>query len=94
MGYVLERLRRGVVVRADRGECRAGVLIGAPAPSRYLVVYRIPAGGIRLMERLVPGRVVGGKEALHGKKHDEKAEDDKAKKAKKAKKTKKAEYPY
>ena len=29
------------------------------------------------MERFVPGRV-GGKEALHGKKHDEKAKDDKA----------------
>jgi len=37
---------------------------------------------------------VGGKEALHGKKHDEKDEDDKAKKAKKAEKTKKDEYPY
>ncbi len=46
------------------------------------------------MERFVPGRVVGGKEALHGKKHDEKAKDDKVEKAKKAKKTKKAEYPY
>jgi hypothetical protein len=34
---------------------------------------------------------VGAKEARHGKRHDEKAEDDKAKKAKK---TKKAEYPY
>ena len=45
------------------------------------------------MERFVPGRV-GGKEALHGKKHDEKDEDDKAKKAKKAEKTKKDEYPY
>jgi hypothetical protein len=54
-----------------------------------LVVYRIPAGGIRLMERFVPGRV-GGKEALHGKKHDEKAKDDKAKKAKKAKNPKNA----
>jgi hypothetical protein len=34
------------------------------------------------MERFVPGRV-GEKEARHGKKHDEKAKDDKAKKAKK-----------
>jgi hypothetical protein len=37
---------------------------------------------------------VGAKEARHGKRHDEKAKDDKAKEAKKAKKTKKAEYPY
>jgi hypothetical protein len=43
------------------------------------------------MERFAPGRVVGGKEARHGKKHDEKAKDDKAKKAKK---TKKDEYSY
>jgi hypothetical protein len=42
------------------------------------------------MERFAHGRV-GGKEALHGKKHAKKDEDDKAKKAKK---TKKAEYPY
>ena len=45
------------------------------------------------MERFAPGRV-GGKEARHGKKHDEKAKDDKAKKAEKATKAKKAEYPY
>ncbi len=63
-------------------------------PSRCWVVYRIPAGGITLMERFAPGRE-GGKEARHGKKHDEKAKDDKAKKDKKgknAKKGKKAEY--
>ena len=47
-----------------------------------------------LMERFAPGRVVGAKEALHGKRHDEKDEDDKAKEAKKAEKTKKAERPY
>ncbi len=41
------------------------------------------------MERFVPGRVVGGKEALHGKKHDEKAKDGKAKKDKDAKNAKK-----
>jgi hypothetical protein len=58
------------------------------------VVYRIPAEGIVLMERFAPGRVVGAKEARHGKRHDEKDEDDKAKEAKKAKETKKAEYPY
>ena len=46
------------------------------------------------MERFAPGRVVGGKEARYGKRHDEKDEDDKAKTAKTAKKTKKAEYPY
>jgi hypothetical protein len=40
------------------------------------------------MERFAPGRVAGGKEARHGKRHDEKD------KAKTAKKTKKAEYPY
>ena len=37
------------------------------------------------MERFVPGRVVGAKEARHGKKHEEKAKDDTAKKAKDAK---------
>ena len=47
-----------------------------------------------LMGRFAPGRVVGAKEALHGKRHDEKDEDDKVKEAKKAKKTKKAERPY
>jgi hypothetical protein len=36
-----------------------------------------------------PGRVVGAKEARHGKKHDEKAKDDKAKKDKDAKNVKK-----
>jgi hypothetical protein len=41
------------------------------------------------MERFAPGRVVGAKEARHGKKHDEKAEDDKAKKDKDAKDAKK-----
>ena len=46
------------------------------------------------MERFAPGRVVGGKEARRGKKHDEKAKDDKAEKAEKATKAKKAEYPY
>jgi hypothetical protein len=40
------------------------------------VVYRIPVEGIVLTKRFAPGRVVSGKEALHGKKHDEKAEDD------------------
>ncbi len=36
------------------------------------------------MERFAPGRgVVGAKEARHGKKHDQKAKDDKAKKDKK-----------
>jgi hypothetical protein len=40
------------------------------------------------MERIAPGPV-GGKEALHGKRHDEKVKDNKAKKAKKAEKTKK-----
>ena len=40
------------------------------------------------MERFAPGRA-GGKEARHGKKHDEKAEDDKAKKDKDAKDAKK-----
>ena len=65
----------------------------APALPRYWVVYRIPAGGIVLMERFAPWRV-GGKEARHGKKYDNKAKDDKAKKAKKASKAKKAEYPY
>ena len=65
-----------------------GSLIGAPAPSRYWVVFRIPAEGIRLTERFVPGQA-GGKEALLGKKHDEKAKDDKAKKDKDAKDAKK-----
>jgi hypothetical protein len=76
---------------ANRGP---GSLIGAPAPSRSWVVYRIPAGGIRAYGKVRPGRVVGAKEARHGKRHDEKDEDDKAKEAKKAKKTKKNEYPY
>jgi hypothetical protein len=42
-----------------------------------------------LTERFVPGRVVGGNEARHGKKHDEKAKDDTAKKDKDAKNAKK-----
>ena len=48
------------------------------------------------MERFAPGRV-GGKEARHGNKHDEKAKDDKAKKdedAKDAKKDKKEGSSY
>ena len=45
------------------------------------------------MERFAPWRV-GGKEALHGKKHDEKAKDDKAKKDKNPKDAKKDDSSY
>ena len=70
-----------------RGSCPFSLLGGVPDPGRGYHTYG-------KMERFAPGRVAGGKEARHGKKHDEKAEDDKAKKDKDAKKDKKEGSSY